>query len=509
MSKMSLTSMEELQQASDLLAEILQQQDYFNVEKMDQIQILSIGQADFFEVNAWQVLLKKDPEIHQHFSDFLSLYIQNYHQISECYQQQLNLNMKKAEEFIDVNQKFLDEKDMHLLVKSWQDAPFNNDVNETQSLQELMYLNYWLSAFSPFVEQNIELVWQAFKEFPFEIFPLVMNISAIHLKVQDIQIFYQLFTQDQCDFAHEGLRPTDYIQHFYNQFPELLHAIPEVFQATDSINLKSKLLICLYHRTTALPESLQKFILEQFIQADAQGNQDVFDAALHALAKCPQIAIPHQVMQKIRTLLHDDEPWYVPMVAMRTLSALGVREEWFKQQLLYALDEPYGCDGETPQGTSSEILVSWGDAGLYATDKVTQLLTQAITQDDQETIQNLTIYMDAYPQLTTHFQPLLWQFIINLSQKPQDECWIEQSILKCFLQLSARLNWQPNLVQWHSLETVLHEFLEHILSEEREQYFDLLSHQRVLSEEKLQELKQWCETKDIENQQENNENEDQ
>ena len=55
----------------------------------------------------------------------------------------------------------------------------------------------------------------------------------------------------------------------------------------------------------------------------------------------------------------------------------------------------------------------------------------------------------------------------------------------------------------------MHEFLEHILSEEREQYFDLLSHQRVLSEEKLQQLKQWCETKDIENQQENNENEDQ
>lgn len=224
MSKMSLTSTEELQQASELLAEILQQQDYFNVEKMDQIQILSIGQADFFEVNAWQVLLKKDREIHQHFSDFLSFYIQNYHQISERYQQQLNLNMKKAEEFIDENQKFLDQPDMHLLVTSWQDAPFNNDVNETQSLQALMYLNYWLSAFSPFAEQNFPLVWQAFKHFPFEIFPLVMNISATHLKVQDIQIFYQLFIEDQCNFAHEGMRPTDYIQHFYDQFPKLLHA---------------------------------------------------------------------------------------------------------------------------------------------------------------------------------------------------------------------------------------------------------------------------------------------
>ena len=60
MSNSDFATSESMQKASDLLEKLLQQQDYFNSERMDEIQILAIGQADFFEVDAWQDLLKKN-----------------------------------------------------------------------------------------------------------------------------------------------------------------------------------------------------------------------------------------------------------------------------------------------------------------------------------------------------------------------------------------------------------------------------------------------------------------
>ena len=63
MSNSDFATSESMQKASDLLEKLLQQQDYFNSERMDEIQILAIGQADFFEVDAWQDLLKNQKDM--------------------------------------------------------------------------------------------------------------------------------------------------------------------------------------------------------------------------------------------------------------------------------------------------------------------------------------------------------------------------------------------------------------------------------------------------------------
>ena len=72
MSNSDFATSESMQKASDLLEKLLQQQDYFNSERMDEIQILAIGQADFFEVDAWQDLLKNQKDITACFTNFLN-----------------------------------------------------------------------------------------------------------------------------------------------------------------------------------------------------------------------------------------------------------------------------------------------------------------------------------------------------------------------------------------------------------------------------------------------------
>ncbi|MFW1857262.1 hypothetical protein [Acinetobacter defluvii] len=443
MPNIDFATSESMQKASDLLEKLLQQQDYFNSEKMDEIQISTIGQADFFEVDAWQDLLKNQKDVGIYFTHFLNFYLEYYQEISDRYQKQSQIQMQKAQTYFQENSHFLEQQNFDLTASSWQDAPFYSDAQEIQNLNQLMYLNYWLQAFTPFAEQNVPLVWQGFQAFPFEIFPFVVQISAQNLNPQDIEYFYDLFTAQKLDFATEGSRPTDYIQHFYDLFPALLLDIPKRFAQTESIHLKKKLLICLAHRKSPLALELQAFILQQFIFYSESSPQPIFYCCLNALGQCKNITIPEHIILQLKTLLHHDEVWYVPMDSMMTLNQLGVREPWFKQHLLDALDDPYGCDDLTPQGTSIEILTSWGTEGLYTTDKITQLLQQAIQQEDQESIANLTIYMDAYPQLATYFQSILWQWMVHLSTLPEDECWIEGKTLKTFLQLSVWIKWQP------------------------------------------------------------------
>ena len=77
MSNSDFATSESMQKASDLLEKLLQQQDYFNSERMDEIQILAIGQADFFEVDAWQDLLKNQKDIPACFTNLLNFYLQN------------------------------------------------------------------------------------------------------------------------------------------------------------------------------------------------------------------------------------------------------------------------------------------------------------------------------------------------------------------------------------------------------------------------------------------------
>lgn len=167
------------------------------------------------------------------------------------------------------------------------------------------------------------------------------------------------------------------------------------------------------------------------------------------------------------------------------------------------LEQGYGCDGETPQGTGIEILTSWGEEGLYATDKVIQLLKQAIQENDQDSIISLIAYTDADPSLAVHFQPLLWHWIEDLSQQSQDECWIEGRIFQTFAKLCKSLKWQPNPQQWHSMEVVLHTLLEYLSPEDKVPYFQLLAQEFALDNIQIQAVQQWCVEKDKENQADN------
>ena len=108
--------------------------------------------------------------------------------------------------------------------------------------------------------------------------------------------------------------------------------------------------------------------------------------------------------------------------------------------------------------------------------------------------------------MASHFQPILWQWIESLSQQPQGEYWLDGKILKTFLQLSEWVIWQPNTQQWQSLETVLHEILEYLSPEDREEYFESLIRNLKLDRVIIQDLKQYHIVKDQENHAENQEN---
>lgn len=503
---MSDNTMLSLEKAQILLVDLLDQKDYFNVELMDQIQSLAIGHDHYFEVQCWQDLLKQDITIQKHFTDFLNFYVETFPKIQQGFEQSMTVQMQKFDTALQkyqINMMANDQTEIWNQLQS--DSEMASIFQEQSGQQQLIYLNYWLQAFSPFAEHNVNLFWQVFQIYPMETFDLLLQLPKSYLKAENIEIFYQLFEEEKLGFAISGVRPTQFIQYFYDQFPTLLMEIPQRFEQTSSDHLKEKLIACLSDRPVLFPESLQQFILDTFIQYTKHPNQNIFNMSLDALAQCKSIIIPAEVIQNLKDLLHDDEVWFRPMSAMRALHGIGVQDQWFKDHLLEALDQPYGCDDESPQVTSIDLLVQWQENGLYATDKITQLLMQAIVENDQDVIKNLSVYLDAYPQLANHFQPILWQWIESLSQQPEDECWLEGKILKTFLQLSEWATWQPNAQQWQSLEIVLHEVLEYSSIEDREEYFELLTRTLKLDQGVLQNLKQWCVAKDQENEAEHEE----
>lgn len=497
---MANNTMISLAKAQTLLLDLLDQQDYFNVKLMDQIQRLVIGHDHYFEVQCWQDLLKQDTAIQKHFTDFLNFYLETFPKIQQGFEQSMTVQMQKFDTALrkyQINLMANDQTEIWNQLQS--DSEMASIFQEQSGQQQLIYLNYWLQAFSPFAEHNVSLFWQVFQTYPMETFDLLLQLPESDLKAENIEIFYQLFEEEKLGFAISGVRPTQYIQYFYNQFPEFLMEIPQRFQQTSSDHLKEKLIACLSDRPVLLPESLQQFILDTFIEYVKHQNQSIFNMSLDALAQCKTIIIPTEVIQNLKDLLHDDEVWFRPMSAMRALHGIGVQEQWFKDHLLDALDQPYGCDDESPQNTSIDLLVQLKENGLYVTDKITQLLNEAILENDQDAIKNLSVYLEAYPQLANHYQPILWQWIESLSQQAEDECWLNGKILKTFLQLSEWAKWQPNAQQWQSLEIVLHEVLEYLSAEDREEYFELLTQNLKLDQKIIQDLKHWCEANDQEN----------
>lgn len=462
------------QQVLDLFQNLLDIGDYFNIKKIDQIQSLTIKHTDYFDIPIWQNLLRQQPNLAQYYSEFIEFYLKSYKKIGQAEQS-------------------------YLCKKSFASAELDAEYKLLSLFERNLYLQYWLRVFSPFSFYNVELTWSAFTEYPLECFILVMDLPLSSLESEKIEVFYMLIAQKKLDFVMDGYSPTAYIQNFYDLFPKLLLEIPVRFTQTKSKNVKQELMYCLSCREEILPKLLQYFILDTFIKYERKSSKSMFHACLDALQQCKQIEVPPSVFKTLKKLLHDKDMWYVPMLAMRALHGIGVKDEWFKAHLLIALDDPYGCDGESPQRTSIQLLVMWGEEGLYAIDKITQCLKQALNNDDQDTIENLTLYLNAYPQIVTHFHPLLWELFVDLSQRPQDECWINETVLKSFLKLSADIKWQPHQQEWVQLEVVLHEFLEYQLQENRETYFGLLQEQLQLSNETIQQLKQWCLDKDAEN----------
>jgi hypothetical protein len=106
------------------------------------------------------------------------------------------------------------------------------------------------------------------------------------------------------------------------------------------------------------------------------------------------------------------------------LHGLGIQDDWFKQHLLDALDDPYGCDGETPLNTSIELLIQWQEQGLYAADKIIQLLKKGIEQDNQELIKELLPYLKYHTQFTAQTQPLLWNYLKTQQHQDGEDYWI-------------------------------------------------------------------------------------
>jgi hypothetical protein len=270
---------------------------------------------------------------------------------------------------------------------------------------------------------------------------------------------YTLCSRNQ-HFARDGIHIFDFINQYYDQFPQLLLALPERFKHTKNDKLRADLLIILSMRKTALPTELQNFILQCFdTYQSQQGN--VFYATIDALKKCKDIVISKDIITTLATLLHDNhEVWYLPMSAMRALHGLGIQDDWFKQHLLDALDDPYGCDGETPLNTSIELLIQWQEQGLYAADKIIQLLKKGIEQDNQELIKELLPYLKYHTQFTAQTQPLLWNYLKTQQHQDGEDYWIDESIIEDFLELSHIYQWQITDDIWKKLFLVIQPYLE-------------------------------------------------
>lgn len=168
------------QQATVLLTTLLQDQDFFNTERMDEIQILAIGQADLLRLMLGVICWKSERyySVFYQLSEFLFTKLsRNFRSLSKT----ISDSNAKSTDIFSGKSHFLEQQNFDWLLALWQDAPFYSDAQEIQNLNQLMYLNYWLSAFSPFSEQNIPLVWQAFQQFPFEIFSMWLFMFQLHI----------------------------------------------------------------------------------------------------------------------------------------------------------------------------------------------------------------------------------------------------------------------------------------------------------------------------------------
>ena len=452
------------QQATFLFTQILQEKDFLNTQLINEIEVLH-GQSDnAFTTEFWKNLIAEYPDKKQALTDFIHLYLEKYPQITQAMKNHIYSNIRNLEyEYFDSSQFVL--------------------------------LSQWLHLFKPYADHNITLVWRAFQQYPLEIFPFLINLSHTEFKIEDIEILYTLCSKNQC-FATDGMHLFDFINHYYDQFPQLLLALPERFKHTKNDTLRADLLIILSMRKTALSTELQNFILQCFDTYQSQ-HGNVFYAAIDALKKCKDIVISKDIITTLATLLHDNhEVWYLPMSAMRALHGLGIQDDWFKQHLLDALDDPYGCDGETPLNTSIELLIQWQEQGLYAADKIIQLLKKGIEQDNQELIKELLPYLKYHTQFTAQTQPLLWNYLKTQQHQDGEDYWIDESIIEDFLELSHIYQWQITDDIWKKLFLVIQPYLE---CTDRDKLFDQLKYHLNIQPDQIEELKQWCHLKDLEN----------
>lgn len=440
------------QQATFLFTQILQEKDFLNTQLINKIKVLH-GQSDSaFTAEFWKNLIAEYPDKKQALTDFIHFYVEKH------------------------------------------------DVLRTTSAPQSQIYSYhlfsrWLDIFTPYTYYNLPLVWRAFQQCPFEIFPFLINLPHSELKIEDIEILYMLCSRNK-HFARDGIHIFDFINQYYDQFPQLLIALPERFKHTKNDTLRADLLIILSMRKTALPTELQNFILQCFDTYQSQ-HGNVFYAAIDALKKCKDIVISKDIITTLATLLHDNhEVWYLPMSAMRALHGLGIQDDWFKQHLLDALDDPYGCDGETPLNTSIELLIQWQEQGLYAADKIIQLLKKGIEQDDQELIKELLPYLKYHTQFTAQTQPLLWNYLKTQQHQDSEDYWMDESIIEDFLELSHIYQWQITNDIWKKLFLVIQPYLE---CKDRDKLFDQLKYHLNIQPDQIEELKQWCHLKDLEN----------
>ena len=148
------------------------------------------------------------------------------------------------------------------------------------------------------------------------------------------------------------------------------------------------------------------------------------------------------------------------------------------------------------QLTSIELLIQWQEQGLYAADKIIQLLKKGIEQDNQELIKELLPYLKYHTQFTAQTQPLLWNYLKTQQHQDGEDYWIDESIIEDFLELSHIYQWQITNDIWKKLFLVIQPYLE---CTDRDKLFDQLKYHLNIQPDQISELKQWCHLKDLEN----------
>ena len=453
-------------QAKQQLTHLLVNYDYFNQQVLDQIQQLTVGHTDYFDVQMWQELLTHQDDLITHFSHFLFFYQENIQVIEESMYQTL------------------------------QDTAFTHTSKNTISFDtRYVFIQHWLEAFKPFGALNLPLVWQVFQQYPFQIFPLLIELPSHLLKAEYVEDFYLLSQQQHLDFAQHGVSPIQYLSRFYQEFPELLAQVPYRYHNTASIQLKKDLLSSLTHYPETISYDLQHFILSVYF-SEQLNKSELYFAAIDCLKKCRDIEIPSHVILHLKNLLDQDDVWHLPLSAMRTLHGIGVQEEWFKAYLLSALDNPYGCDDVTPRSTAIELLLAWQEDGLYAANKVIKILKQATQTLDVESFSDFLPYISAHPQYSTYSHSLLWQYLEQLDQQAESERVMNFDFLDTFIRVSARLSWQVDQNQWQILSSALRSYLVYETDESRRKLFNLLMTDLKIEKTKIDELAHWCNQQD-------------